>query len=585
MAVKYLADLQKKRREQSQVAWMPSTPLGVSPPVPSSDFKQDIASGVRNDRTWELVNTNPAARFGTSVVPKPTVATPSNPVMTRSVASNTTWYNPPDYSGVSNMDKWQLQDYIDYMWVQSQRRSLTDDEKVQLLKAQRLLSQPDQSQQPNPYDTEIQNAMASRDLKAQELAKQWDTAMANKQAQLDAYYSQQDQNLRAAGNRVQQAAQWVLSFSWFGRSTYAAEKQAEIQQWIEQQALIYEAEKAAALERARLEQQWASEDVLANFDKYISDLQTKKSKYIEDSIAKMNDANKQFASTYEDKVKNILEMSNSFNTWEDVTPEQQLLIDSYSKLIIDKDGNVDTDLLKQLPSNIVGLVLSKASSDRLPKPNEVKNFWTAWSPQFKQRDGKWWVDIEWIKNTAEAPKIQNFWTAKKPLYMQWVGDKREPVEWQTYGGWGWWTGWGWGAIAWASTSPAWSEILSRIKRVYDAINSSKLPRWTSTILNQNVAADIAFIKNNLMFDTYSEAKKRGVSFWQMTNAEWNALKSAWTSLKPFMSKDALNAELNRLSVKLWGQPNQIQANNKTEQTNTISNNSTDQEILNYLNSK
>lgn len=94
---------------------------------------------------------NPTATFSPNL-PKPTVATKDNPVVDRTPQTNNA-YQPYDYTDLQGMDKNGLQDYIDYYSVKAQDgKPLSQEEKIRLMKAGRLLQEKQTSAATNPYD-------------------------------------------------------------------------------------------------------------------------------------------------------------------------------------------------------------------------------------------------------------------------------------------------------------------------------------------------------------------------------------------------------------------------------------------------
>jgi hypothetical protein len=51
----------------------------------------------------------------------------------------------------------------------------------------------------------------------------------------------------------------------------------------------------------------------------------------------VNEMNQENAASYQDKIKNILALSQQMKPAEPLTPEQQKIADSYATLAIDKD--------------------------------------------------------------------------------------------------------------------------------------------------------------------------------------------------------------------------------------------------------
>lgn len=154
-----------------------------------------------------------------------------------------------------------------------------------------------------------------------------------------------------------------LSFSGFGRSTYAADKQQEIQDKITNAFNSLEAEKEAMLQAKRLELSGVTGKALEGLQGYIQELQKSSAQFVADSVKQANEFNQQGAQDYQEKIDNILKLGSGFG----VTPETELddeqkqLIASIAELAIDKNGNINETLLKSVPASLAGNVLQAAA--------------------------------------------------------------------------------------------------------------------------------------------------------------------------------------------------------------------------------
>lgn len=296
-------------------------------------------------------------------VPKPKVATAANPVVAINMEKKDPGYTPMDYTDLEGMDGNGLQDYIDRANVKVwQGNALSQEEQLRVLKAGRLLQQQQTSATAqNPYTSMIQEEQQQRDAVKQKLAG--DTAIAvEKQGNvLQQQYGQKKQQLVEQWRQQKDAAQSVLSFSGFGRSTYAADQQVKIEQNVQQAMWVLDAEREAALEKFRLQQEGADADTIATYDNYIKELQKKSADFIWENVKLMNEYNLKTAATYEEKVQNILKLTQMMGDQSPLTPEEQKVADSYAALAIDKNGNINEWFMKMIPTNLVPSVLKKAA--------------------------------------------------------------------------------------------------------------------------------------------------------------------------------------------------------------------------------
>lgn len=338
--------------------------------------------------------------------PKPKVATKANPVVEITTKKPDPAYSPIDFAEIEQMDNNWLQDYIDRATVKtSQGNPLTEQEQLKVVKAWRLLAQKQAQSAANPYTGMIGEEQAQRDALQSQLAARRQTAVETQENALQQGYGEKKQRLYEEWKQQQQAAQSVLSFSWFGRSTYAADQQVKIEQNVQRAMAVLDAEREAAIEKYRLQQEWADADTLATYDNYIKQLQQKSAERIGENMKMVNEMNQENAASYQDKIKNILALSQQMQPAEPLTPEQQKIADSYATLAIDKDGNINEAFMKMIPSNLVSGVLQKAAelrADVQPEGEYQYIQWDKYNPAvvFNKATGKyepapWWVAWWW----------------------------------------------------------------------------------------------------------------------------------------------------------------------------------------------
>lgn len=154
----------------------------------------------------------------------------------------------------------------------------------------------------------------------------------------------------------------ALSFSGFGRSTFNAAKQAEIQGNAEAIKKTAFDARTAELERYKAELAGATREQLAVYDNYINNLKAQSAQYAVSSAEQLNQMNMENAVSYQEKVDNILALSYMMQQQEvPLSDEDMMLAASYGQLLIDDNGKINTELLKSLPPNISGEALKQAA--------------------------------------------------------------------------------------------------------------------------------------------------------------------------------------------------------------------------------
>lgn len=185
--------------------------------------------------------------------------------------------------------------------------------------------------------------------------------IAAKQAELESSYAQQKSELRQAGEREREAAQSVLSFSGFGRSTYSAQQQADIQAKTEANMRILDDKKALELEKFKAEQAGANEKLLAAYDTQINNLAAAQAKYLADTALKIDEYNQKSAAKFQDKIDDLLAVASMNMDVNDLTESEINKAKTYGELLIDDSGNINGELLKTLPQRLRAAALAEAA--------------------------------------------------------------------------------------------------------------------------------------------------------------------------------------------------------------------------------
>ena len=442
---------------------------------------------------------------------KPTVATAQQPVISKTT-NNSLIYDPND-----------PEDYL--MKLQARGvtgKTPTEQEYYQALQAQKAL-QARQTNSANPLQSQmdelIRQQQEQRGLESGRDTNELDAY----RKQLDQQYGVQRDELLASWDRQRSAAQNVYSFSWFGRSTVAANKMTEIQKWIDWSISSLNAAKEAAIAAKKAELEWADSETLSALNSRVQQYQDAANKRQMDSLQQTAQANQTSGASYIESLNNLMATAskNGMDIW---NPED---IQIYAQMARNPDGSINEEFVGALPEWMQAIIRTAN-----------------------------------IQQSKEAPKIENFWTTKSPRYMQRDGAKRAPVSWAggwaMWGGWsGWvrsggWASWGWmwGAWVWATWDAynLQSELLSAIGKIRDAADSSAI-RWVN-LYDPDIENLKAFVKSNMTLDTFQQLKKQWVKMWSMTDSEWKLLGDTVWDVNWSMSKAAIKNALNNVEWRL-----------------------------------
>jgi len=308
---------------------------------------------------WIAPTTSPTTQtqqlYGT-----PKVATSTAPVISRDTPKlpQTT----PDISDIQNMNLQQINEYITRAQVYGVDQA-NKDEQYRLSIAGQRAQQLAMPQTPTLEQTD-REATLERIKREDFMRQQYQLeaqAMSEQEKLLNAQYQQRATELQKAGEQQMGAAQGVLSFSWFGRSTFAAEKMAEIQGAYNAQKDILAQERDIALQRFKAEQEGAKAEQLAAYDQYMAALKQKEQEYLIQTAEKVNEYNAQYAQSLQEKIDNIFQTSMIYDDTQ-LTPDEVGLVDAYSQFLIDDKGNINDSFLKQIPAKLVWATLKRAAN-------------------------------------------------------------------------------------------------------------------------------------------------------------------------------------------------------------------------------
>lgn len=130
--------------------------------------------------------------------------------------------------------------------------------------------------------------------------------MENKRKELEAKYGALRDQASSAGERQRDAAQTSTSFSGFGRSTFNADQQVEIQKNTNRAMSQLEYAKQAELQAYEAELAGADAEALAPMYEAIGQAQQAAGQFQLDAIKQANDINSKTGASFQEAVQNIL---------------------------------------------------------------------------------------------------------------------------------------------------------------------------------------------------------------------------------------------------------------------------------------
>jgi hypothetical protein len=221
----------------------------------------------------------------------------------------------------TDIDSWsdnQLKDYV--AWAELNADQLSQEDLFKLKRSQQMLGDRAYQQTAiDPRKAQVTEAERVRQEQEARLKEQNTQLMDARRKELELMYGKRISQQEEAGQKTMEAAQSVLSFSGFGRSTYAAEKQAEIQEGVNENINILNAERDAAMQRYEAELQGATAEQLAGYDQMINGLRSKSAEFSVQLAQQMNEYNMQTAASYQERIDNVLQLAQSMQTVE-LTP-------------------------------------------------------------------------------------------------------------------------------------------------------------------------------------------------------------------------------------------------------------------------
>ena len=305
---------------------------------------------------------------------KPTVATTSTPVVERvtKIEDEQQEFVTPNFTEQSEEE---LQDFVDKISTKIDFWEIPSQEEViAAKKAKRLLTE--RQKQALWRDKEIWEAEAQLTTRKEQQVKNREKLIEQKKKQLQTQFQERLASLEDATQRQKEAAQNVLSFSWFGRSTFAADRQAQIQDQFERSRAALELARDNALELERRRLEWEDAESLAPLSQRIQELRDEVFKSERQSLATTDALNQQASLAFDEKLANLLEISKKNiekrKEDEDVFNANTIKsIEFFAGLVLDEEWNINKDIYKDIPDRLKSFVLEKAAQNKLDR-------WVRW---------------------------------------------------------------------------------------------------------------------------------------------------------------------------------------------------------------
>ena len=400
-----------------------------------------------------------------TVMQKPTVATPQQPVVSVWDSNELPQFTPWKFANIDTMQSNDLEDLVDFYDIQGRSRKLTGDEELQLRKASRTLSKQQLQQPTNVFDEEINRIESERIRTEKTLQEQQETNISNETDRLNTQKEERFAEFEEQGQDLQDASQRSLSFSWFGRSTFAAEQQGKIQKQVNNAKRTLQAEIDAELAKYTAQQRGASEEQLSKYDDYLATLKMQRVQQQNEIVQQMNEFNVQNTANVQERIENILQLSSQFvDPNIDLTQDDLDAANAFAQLAIDAEGNVKESLLKLVDPRIMWEVLKRAAGIKMGiEPWNEFGFSNLWDGQIAVTDPKTWeVTFKQGNQSVSALDRAKIWEIQSSVDLNRA--KAEEIRNKVTGGGEWLSGIGtWQVTAyWTEANPFWLDVDGRI---------------------------------------------------------------------------------------------------------------------------
>lgn len=434
----------------------------------------------------------------------PTVATPEDPVKNFNV-------------GALVYDETNPEDYLLKLKAKTATgKSPTEQEIYQWYIAEKAFADMQKAKVATDPFADKQTALEERLAAAQSTELSSDAkALEDYKKSLEAQYESSRQELLASWARQKDAAQQVFSFSGFGRSSDAADTAVQIQQKTD--SAINNLNMAMQAEIALKEAELAGSDgdTLSAINEEISAYRKAAQDWQIEALKSTQDANAKGWASYMDAIMNLAAAA----TKSGIELGDAKNIQEMAGLARNADWSINEDFVASLPEDIQAIIRSAAQTS--------------------------------IWGSGEAAKTISVWSWRSEKVYQRNPETNRydiPVGWAWFG---WWGG-GWGWAGWGTPQDAQQlELISRLSRIKEAVNNSMLPR-SSVLYDPEYEADLKYLKANMTFEKLNQMRAAGVKLWVLSDSDMKVLGEAALTLTPWMKKDSIVREVDRIIAGLWG---------------------------------
>lgn len=360
-------------------------------------------------------------------------------------------YNPSIYEPYKNYSKDDVANWLDQASVMSsQGKPLSEQDQLIGRYMQRRLQELNTPQTiEDPNKAMIEQTRLDQEAARKRLEEQSNTLYSSEEARIKAYYDKRKADTLAWAERTKQAWQSATSFSGFGRSTFNADQQVQIQKEAEQALAIDQAEMQASLDKYNAQLQWATQEQLAQYDNRIAELQSKSQEFKQKQVEQINAYNAQTAQSMAESIDNLIAFSQQNQPATPLTEEEKQQASAYAQLIVWPDGKVDEGMVKNIPPRLLNeAILQGATIRKSIKPEQEKfgfvNVGDGVIARTNPNTGAVEYTRSWFaKNKApETVKTDN-WTFQ---YNETTGNYDIPV---------WSTGWATWDLRWLASQFPW----------------------------------------------------------------------------------------------------------------------------------
>lgn len=449
----------------------------------------------------------------------PTVATPEDPVKNFNV-------------GALVYDETNPEDYLLKLKAKTATgKSPTEQEIYQWYVAERAFANMQKANLATDPFADRQTELQKRLEQAQSTELSSDAkALEDYKKSLEAQYESSRQELLASGARQKDAAQQVFSFSWFGRSSDAAQTAVDIQQKTD--GAINNLNLAMQAEIALKEAELAGSDgdTLSAINEEISAYRKAAQDWQIEALKSTQDANAKGWASYMDAIMNLAAAA----TKSGIELGDAKNIQEMAGLARNADWSINEDFVASLPEDIQAIIRSAAMTST---------------------------------GNKEPAKTQSVGSGRSEKVYQWnpVTERYDIPVWGAGFGWGWGWGWGGGSWSWVPLGDLGADLLSNLYTAASKIANSTVR--SSGLLDPDAQLALNFVKSNLTLDRIKQLKQEWVSLGALSEGEWVALANTVGNVGAGNSKAAALEQINRMIRNAWGLP--ISLDDAKKKTNPI----------------